>query len=65
MTKVYKYIEVEPFYRVFEKEEDKYNHSERAPYLSFHRIINSGRNSNTYLARRINDGYFFGVKIFS
>ena len=63
VTKVYKYVEVEPYYRVIEREE-RMRQVDRSAYLSFYRIVTSNRNANFYIARRITDGYFMGVKVF-
>ena len=64
ITKVYKYVEVEPYYRVIEREE-RMKQVDRSAYLSFYRIVSSNRNANFYIARRITDGYFMGVKVFA
>jgi hypothetical protein len=62
-TKVYKYIEVEPYYRLFDPLESRYTSSAHAPYFSLHRLTASTRNANSYLARKINSGLFFAIKV--
>lgn len=68
VTKVYKYLEIQPFFRFFEESPLPYSQPKRQldfPYFQFHRVLAQTRISSTFLARRISNGHFYAVKVYS
>lgn len=59
VTRVYKYLEVQPFYTFPQAPRSDW------PYFQFHRLLASSSVANTYLARRLSNGHFYAVRVYA
>lgn len=64
VTKVYKYLEIQPFFRYFEPQ-PRSLHSQTFPYFQVYRLLAQTRLSTTYLARRASNGHFYALKVYA
>jgi hypothetical protein len=68
VTNVYKYLEIQPFFRYFEEAPKPYPQAriqQDFPYFQFHRVLAQTRLSSTFLARRASNGHFYAVKVYA